>query len=133
MQFSYSVHANSTAMYAAPAPNLVYRSIQPYQTRVIRLHGDQGSPGSLLSAIFSLADILHPNMTVFGVRSLSGEEDRLEEYEALSYSWGNSDDTEVILCNNVKLLISKTLFEALETLRQPLEQVRYLWVDANLY
>ena len=50
-------------------------------------------------------------------------------YEALSYTWGDSQKTEVILCNNgVPIGLIGSLGEALRRVRLPSE-VRHIWAD----
>ncbi|TVY18242.1 Heterokaryon incompatibility protein 6, OR allele [Lachnellula arida] len=117
-------------MDVAPEPHPVYRPINPYQTRILCLHGDHGGPDSRLVCDVYVADILHPRHEGLGVRSLNGENDRIEEYDALSYTWGSGENADAMVCNGAKLPISNGLFEALRTLRRPEKQVRYLWVDA---
>ncbi|KAF2423735.1 heterokaryon incompatibility, partial [Tothia fuscella] len=61
---------------------------------------------------------------------MASGEDRLTEYDALSYTWGTEDKTETILCNGVELPITANLFQALRMLRPSAKERRYLWVDA---
>lgn len=117
-------------MDVAPKPHPVYRPINPYQTRILCLHGDHGVPDSLLVCDLYAADILHPTYEGLGVRSLNGENDRIEKYDALSYTWGSGENAEVMVCNGAKLPIGNGLSEALRALRRAQKQVRYLWVDA---
>jgi hypothetical protein len=51
------------------------------------------------------------------------------EYEALSYVWGNTSDTDNILVDDQEFPINTNLFEALKALRKP-DELRILWVDA---
>ena len=108
----------------------VYSQIRPYQTRLIRLHGDRGSPDSPLTCDLYPADILNLAYEGLGIRSPADEDDYLVEYEALSYAWGNSENDAIILCNSVNFPVSPNLSEALRALRHSEEQIRYLWVDA---
>ena len=64
------------------------------------------------------------------MRSASGEGDHIARYEALSYAWGKSDGTAIILCNGIEFPISENLLEAQRMLRRTHQQTRYLWVDA---
>jgi hypothetical protein len=52
-------------------------------------------------------------------------------YEALSYAWGNTSDTDMpcIICNGRERPIGRNLFEALQSLRY-LDETRVLWIDA---
>lgn len=52
-------------------------------------------------------------------------------YEALSYAWGNTSDTDMpcIICNGRERPIGRNLFEALQSLRY-IDETRVLWVDA---
>jgi len=51
------------------------------------------------------------------------------EYEALSYAWGNANDTVAIDIDGCLLPVTKNLYSALKHL-QLQEQERTLWVDA---
>jgi hypothetical protein len=50
-------------------------------------------------------------------------------YEALSYCWGDLEDTQIINCNGRSFPITSNLHEALVNLRRP-DRKRTLWVDA---
>ncbi|UPK99291.1 hypothetical protein LCI18_010226 [Fusarium solani-melongenae] len=51
------------------------------------------------------------------------------DYEALSYAWGNSEKSEVVIVNKRVLPVTENLYMALQHLRQ--EHIdRILWVDA---
>ncbi|KPM41988.1 hypothetical protein AK830_g4599 [Neonectria ditissima] len=51
------------------------------------------------------------------------------EYDALSYTWGNSTKTDMITVNHNSLGITENLHAALIHLRSPVEE-RRLWIDA---
>jgi hypothetical protein len=51
------------------------------------------------------------------------------KYEAISYVWGNPNNTKSCLCNRKKFLITISLYEALVHFRD-LKTPRYLWADA---
>jgi hypothetical protein len=108
----------------------MYHPISPYQTRIICLHGACGKPDSPLICDLSPADILHPTFEGLGLRSPAADENRLVEFDALSYTWGGSDDAQVITCNGVRLPITKNLSEALLALRHTETSIQYIWVDA---
>lgn len=55
--------------------------------------------------------------------------DTREEYDALSYSWGQFTSTHTILCNGGRWPIGKNLAAALYHLRKP-DSERYIWCDA---
>ena len=50
-------------------------------------------------------------------------------YEALSYTWGSTEDRAYILCNGHRKAVTPNLEGALRQLRQPVEP-RFIWVDA---
>ncbi|KAG7291017.1 hypothetical protein NEMBOFW57_001025 [Staphylotrichum longicolle] len=50
------------------------------------------------------------------------------DYEALSYAWGTSVETESVLCNDATFTISRTLGDALRALHKHAEH--WIWVDA---
>ena len=51
------------------------------------------------------------------------------KYEAISYAWGDPNNTKSCLCNRKKLLITISLYEALVHFRDS-KKPRYLWADA---
>jgi hypothetical protein len=106
----------------------VYIPIQPYQTRIIRLHGDNEQPSSPLVCELLVADILHPSFEGLGLRSQHG--DRLVEFHALSYTWDGQQSSEVITCNDKSFFITRNLHDALQALRLPSRDDRFLWADA---
>lgn len=56
------------------------------------------------------------------------EPDSAMPYEALSYAWGSTDQSETITANGKILHVTKNLFSALEHLRH--KESRILWIDA---
>ena len=50
-------------------------------------------------------------------------------YETVSYAWGDPDDRETILIENVEIEIPRSLEAALRHLRQPTKAIQ-LWADA---
>lgn len=108
----------------------MYDPIKPYQTRIMRLHSDRGAPDSPLICDLYPADILHPTFEGLGIRLPSSEEDHLIGFDAISYTWGDGNNGEIIICNGVDFPISQNLSEALRALRHSEELIQYLWVDA---
>jgi hypothetical protein len=51
------------------------------------------------------------------------------QFEALSYAWGDASDLKTIECNGKELMITRSLHEALESLRYSNDS-RRLWADA---
>lgn len=51
-----------------------------------------------------------------------------QEYDALSYTWGDGAQTKSITCNGRKLKVTETLREALKYFRDPDKEV-ILWID----
>lgn len=60
--------------------------------------------------------------------SLSGTQ-KSHQYEALSYVWGNPNDTQSILVNGHDFQVTQSLYTALLHIRDD-QLVRRLWVDA---
>ncbi|KAF2121681.1 heterokaryon incompatibility protein-domain-containing protein [Lophiotrema nucula] len=114
------------------ASRKLYRPIKPYQTRLLRLHGEAGASDSPLRCDLYHANILHPKFEGLGVFAPSddGKDDFITCYDALSYTWGNGELTRSVGCNEDRFPITENLYEALLALRLPQEEVRYLWVDA---
>lgn len=112
-----------TADRASIASRL-YAPLSPlasWETRLLALHpGNRGEPltGDLHRAVITHKDGL-------GLTS----EDRNEEYEALSYTWGSQNFTHVLVCNGIALSITSNLHEALQRLRKKTTK-RFIWVDA---
>src|SRR5690349_17905460 len=50
-------------------------------------------------------------------------------YEAISYCWGDENDTRVVYCEGEPLLITNSLYTGLKQLRHQ-DTVRVLWADA---
>lgn len=58
-----------------------------------------------------------------------GTVDNATRYEALSYCWGEENETETIQCNGRAILVRRNLEAALRQLRLP-DRPRILWADA---
>lgn len=110
-------------------PQFLYTPIQPYQTRIVRLHGHRDCPDDALRCDLLVAYLVHDKFEGIAVRLPSGEE-QLVPFEALSYTWGGEATEEHIICNGAILPIGKNLFEALRHLRPADATHRHLWVDA---
>jgi hypothetical protein len=74
---------------------------------------------------------IHPSKTGQISCSLVVREDHRSAgvYSALSYCWGDADDTLDVTCNGCKLAVMWALDNALQRFRKPDEVVR-LWADA---
>jgi hypothetical protein len=57
------------------------------------------------------------------------ERGHAQPYEAISYSWGRSENTRVIYCDGKKLRVTLNLRDALWRIRDP-THVKILWADA---
>jgi hypothetical protein len=106
----------------------IYTPLQPYQTRIIHLHGPDGIPASPLVCDLYIADIVHATFEGLGVHLPSGV--RLIAYNALSYTWGSSKTPAAMICNGVGFPIRANLDGALRALRDFEGTDQYLWVDA---
>jgi hypothetical protein len=88
--------------------------LTPSTIRVIALQ-----PGSYDSAI-------RCTLSTFNLDTLARSEQGL--FETLSYVWGDALDRREIFCDDIPILITKSLFEALQVLRYPTGGgVRLLW------
>ncbi|KUJ19758.1 heterokaryon incompatibility, partial [Mollisia scopiformis] len=58
---------------------------------------------------------------------LTQELDTAEDYEPISYAWGDPTMSHEIMCNDCSLFITKNLFQALRRFRGT--QPRFLWAD----
>ncbi|KAF4633399.1 hypothetical protein G7Y89_g4718 [Cudoniella acicularis] len=50
-------------------------------------------------------------------------------YEALSYTWGSTEQESAITCGGSDMLVTRNLFDVLQYLRKP-ESQRIMWIDA---
>jgi hypothetical protein len=89
--------------------------LQPETIRMLRL---QPSPKFVSEIRCELVEYSLPTL-----------DQRTHPYEALSYVWGNQDDTISISINNQIFDVTKNLHIALSYLRYH-EVPRYIWVDA---
>lgn len=109
-QFENSVYKNNIAWPLAS-----------WQTRLVKL-----LPGNLESDLeceLHVVDIIaQPGMGLTG-------QYRIQEYEAVSYSWGITRLTAQICCNAQQTSIPLSLFKALQGLRLQ-DDARWLWCDA---
>lgn len=85
-----------------------YEPLSSGQIRLLHLHPGIGDIHFTLEAV-NLEDTLN--------------------YEAISYCWGNPDDTQTVYCDGHPLQVTISLFTALKRLRLQ-EQSRVLWADA---
>jgi hypothetical protein len=53
----------------------------------------------------------------------------LPPYEALSYTWGSTEQDSTITCDDVPMSVTCNLYDAIKYLRNP-EQERIMWIDA---
>lgn len=118
--------ANTTQLFA------MYEPILEYQTRLLCLSGDQGDAAtSPLVCTLHAVEVLHGGFGKgLGLAEPAPGQDRLIQYDALSYTWGNNATSEVITCDGSELLVTENLCQALLALRQPETKTRWLWVDA---
>ncbi|KAK1856100.1 ankyrin repeat and sam domain containing protein 6 [Colletotrichum chrysophilum] len=88
------------------------------------------SPLDLAGRSFRLL-MLHQGMAgeiSCNIFEASLESDSAMPYEALSYAWGSTDQSETITANGKILHVTKNLYSALGHLRN--KENRILWVDA---
>jgi hypothetical protein len=58
-------------------------------------------------------------------------EESKDQYEAISYCWGNSNDTIPIVCNGLHVPVTRSLESAMRRFRTPSgSTARLLWADA---
>ncbi|KAI9696519.1 MAG: hypothetical protein M1820_008147 [Bogoriella megaspora] len=81
-------------------------------TRFVELHGSEANPDDICCTIKTVAIDSHP------------------PYEALSYTWGSSNRSSVIRCNNSTLPVTNNLEQALQRLKPRGNNSRMLWIDA---
>ncbi|KAI4866215.1 heterokaryon incompatibility protein-domain-containing protein [Hypoxylon rubiginosum] len=102
----------------------LYRTIKPWQTRIIRVDPSSRFNEPVVCALLEADVIIHDGLGVV-------EEDGPREvpYEALSYTWGAPVFSHPVQINGIEFFITKNLDSALRHLRLP-DAARYLWVDA---
>lgn len=95
-------------------PQFIYESLELVQPsfRLVRL--TRGNEGPVECELF------HAHVH---------DADNSIDYEALSYTWGTTTKSYSISINNSDLAVTENLYQALEHLRQELED-RILWIDA---
>ena len=99
----------------------LYSKINPWQTRILRLH--PGQRGEALSGDLLVADIVQlPGLV------LHDEQQRVE-YSAISYAWGEPTFDRQVTVNGTEVAITRSLYGALRCFRKA-EESRYLWADA---
>jgi hypothetical protein len=100
----------------------IYAPILNWETRLIALHS--GTASDPLNLNLEVAVVTRGEV---GLGLVS--QNRVVEYEALSYTWGSTVFIDPVICNGQPFGITSHLDEALRQLR--LEgRKRYLWVDA---
>jgi hypothetical protein len=99
----------------------LYEHLLPWQTRVLKLL--PGQFNDALECDLYIADVV--GLQGFGLPN----EERYQQYEALSYSWGYPDLTAPVVCNGITIHIPPTMAEALHYLRYS-DRPRWLWCDA---
>jgi hypothetical protein len=111
-----------------PIEQYTYSGLQPWQTRVLRLHPLQASAVGSFGECQLYADLLVA--TVSDNEGIVIEESgKVVEYIALSYSWGRPELSETLICNGKARPISSNNTAALIALRNPAESI-YIWIDA---
>lgn len=112
----------ASAFQRERAARELYTPLLRWETRLLALH--PGSPDDEL-----VADL--PTVIFTADRSGLGlaSENRVVDYEALSYTWGEPLFTHRIVCNGVTVFITRNLNEALRHFRRA-DTKRYLWTDA---
>ncbi|KAH7026365.1 heterokaryon incompatibility protein-domain-containing protein [Microdochium trichocladiopsis] len=93
----------------APGTPYVYRGLQGAEFRLLRL--------------------LPESMSAIKCQLINTTLDDPPKYMALSYAWGNGDDTAEIRVDGHRHKITTSLYGALRRLRRPRESV-YVWADA---
>ena len=110
--------------------NNLYSPILPDQTRILYLpRRASTSPEYVIECFLYAADILHPVFDGVGLRTEGGREDRMVQFNALSYVWGSPKKTASIVCNGLKVPITPTLYDALAVIRTHDFSSEFLWVD----
>jgi hypothetical protein len=107
-----------------------YRPIQPYQTRLLQLHGDGGDASTPIISSLHTVDLLDPTFDGVGLRASEYESDGLVTYDALSYAWGTGENSKSITCDGTLLSVTSNLSDALHALRPQGNEERFLWIDA---
>jgi hypothetical protein len=101
----------------------MYAPLNPWQTRLLRLY-----PGTFDEPM--QCDLLIVDLIYFeGVVLRSSHKDHIITYDALSYTWGDSQSSNSIFCNDEEFHITDNLFVALQHMRL-VDRPYHIWVDA---
>ncbi|KAK4574537.1 hypothetical protein LTR86_001378 [Recurvomyces mirabilis] len=102
----------------------IYKPLQTWQTRILRLH-----PAASLDKPLH-GDVLTAGLA-HGQRLALSMDSELITFEAISYAWGTWAENELVsmVCNGVEVKITPSLADALQRFRYG-DRARYLWADA---
>lgn len=111
-----------------PLPHFTYSPLQPWQTRILRLHPRGTRAGDEDNNIQLRGDLLTANLHALDGVTVEGDSNIIS-YTALSYSWGRPELLDVLICNGQTRPISRSNAAALKALRHPTQPI-HLWIDA---
>jgi hypothetical protein len=109
-------------------PHFTYSPLQPWQTRIPRLHPRETRAGEEDNNSQLRIDLLAANLHALDGVTVEGD-GNLMSYTALSYSGGRPELLDVLLCNGQTRPISRSNAAALKALRHPTQPI-HLWIDA---
>lgn len=99
----------------------LYPKIKQWETRVVCI-----APGELPDPVaLSILPAVSLDPGGFGLP----DEDRIQQYEALSYTWGAPVYSHPVICNGVEFSVTQNLHAALVHLRYT-DRSRWVWIDA---
>jgi hypothetical protein len=109
-------------------PHFTYSPLQPWQTRIPRLHPRETRAGEEDNNSQLRIDLLAANLHALDGVTVEGD-GNLMSYTALPYSGGRPELLDVLLCNGQTRPISRSNAAALKALRHPTQPI-HLWIDA---
>lgn len=105
-----------------PSPEMLYKVLKPWQTRLLVLHPAEKFESPLICTLLEVDVIDSRGFAISGTSMVA-------QYEALSYAWGSPDLVCSVLCNDMRIGIGYELANALHFLRSKTDEIR-IWCDA---
>lgn len=110
----------------------MYRPLRIEQTRLLRIHRSDDAESKIVCELINVSHVIDEEESGFfheGTENIEEEAPEFIQYDALSYTWGDSTPVNEIEVNGAAVAVKRNLFDALVHLRLPANE-RYVWIDA---